>query len=427
MISETSIEQLFLRLWPIPRSLSGEPNRQSLKILQELIPLTIHETKSGTEVFDWTVPEEWNVNEAWIKNSKNQTMLDWQACNLHLMGYSEAIHQTMTLKELKPFLHTLKEHPDWIPYLTSYYHNRWGFCLSQNQLEKWPEDVYEVKIDSQFNASGSLSWGEVFIQGESEKEILLSCNICHPSLANNELSGPVLTTFLCLELLKQKPFYSYRLLFIPETIGSLISLKQYGEHWKQNLIAGFTITCVGDSGDHTLKLSRKGDTLADRAALAVMKSSQLPLRLREFDPATGSDERQYCSLGFDLPVVSLMRSKYAEYPEYHTSADNLSFISYSGMVQTIQIYLQIFTLLERNCLPLNLIPFGEPQLGKRGLYPKTGGLKQVSEELAALKWLCAQADGTHDLIWFVEKSGLSPEGIFDACTKLSKAGLITKG
>lgn len=418
------IEKYFDRLWPLNRSLTGNGNRETLKILSELADIKITEVPSGTECFDWTVPPEWNVNEAWIKDSKGNIIADFRKNNLHILGYSEKYSGKLNLNELKQHIYSLPEQPEVIPYLTSYYKKRWGFCLSHNQLTSLKDDTYEVLIDSESDPNGSMTIGEAILVGGSDEEILLSTYICHPSMANNELSGPLIASFIYKELIKKKNRrYTYRILYVPETIGSIYYLSKYGEHLKKKMAAGFVITCAGDKGNFTYKRSRSGNSVTDRASELILKETEKNYNIEDFFP-TGSDERQYCSPGFNLPVGSLMRTRYGKYKEYHTSADNKEFISFSALEDTVNKYLEILDVIEKNFAYKNKQPYCEPQLGKRGLYPTLGSQKDTAEFVNALMWILNLSDGTNDIIDISNRSGMSFKTIFKAAEELLDKGLI---
>lgn len=413
-------------MWPLNRSLTGDGNRESLRILSEIIPLEIKEIPSGTPCFDWQVPSEWKINTAWIKDSQGKTLIDFQHNNLHLMGYSKAVHEKMSFDQLKPHLYTLPDQPELIPYVTSYYQQRWGFCLSHHDFENLDRtEEYEVFIDAEFLEQGSMTVGEILLPGSTEEEVLFSTYICHPSLANNELSGPLVAAFLYDELRKiEKRKYTYRFLFAPETIGALYHLSIYGEGWKKNLKAGFVLTCVGDSGNFTYKRSRRCNSLADRAVELILKQTESDYKILDFEPR-GSDERQYCSPGFNLPVGSLMRTKHGDYPEYHTSADNKDFISFEAMQASVEKYRQIVEVLEWNENYINRLPYGEPQLGRRGLYPQVSQ-KGAHHSIDAMMWLLNYSDGQHDLIEISEKSGILIKDLIKAVQKLRENGILTR-
>ena len=422
------LEKYFDRLWPINRSLTGNGNRETFKILSEIIDFKIEEVPSGTQCFDWTVPPEWNINEAWIKDSSGNKIIDFARNNLHILGYSEPFHGKLSYEELKPHLYSLPEQPDLIPYLTSYYKKRWGFCLSHKHfLELDSNETYEVFIDSSLDEKGTMTIGEAVINGRSENEILFSTYICHPSLANNELSGPIVSAFIYQNLKKQTNLkYTYRFLFVPETIGSIYSLSVKGEHWKKHLTAGFVITCIGDEGSFTYKRSRRGNALPDRVVETILQQSEKDFKIVDFFPS-GSDERQYCSPGFNFPVGSLMRTMYGKYPEYHTSGDNKDFISFKAMEKSVLKYLDIITVLEKNEKYINTIPYCEPQLGKRGLYPTLGSQKKTQEFVKAMMWILNLADGTNDLISISRISKIPIKELIPVIDKLIEHGILKIG
>lgn len=391
--------KLMARLFPICRSITGDGVRETLSILSGRIDLRVQEVPSGYQAFDWTVPREWNIRDAYIKNERGERVVDFRKSNLHVVNYSAPISGTMTLEELRPHLHTIPDLPDAIPYVISYYQERWGFCLSQNQLDPLPPGRYEVLIDSSLK-DGHLTFADAVLPGTSPQEIMISTYVCHPSMANNELSGPVLTAFLCGLLSKVRHRYTYRFVFVPETIGSLVYLSKYGEHLRKNLHAGYVATCVGDAGPYTYKRSRRGDSAADKVAEHCLKhlGPGSTVKIVDFFPS-GSDERQYCSPGFNLPVGSITRSMYGTFPEYHTSLDNLDFVSAEGMAGTLKQYLRVIQAHEINMKYLNLSPFGEPQLGKRGLYPTIGGkTSDTPTSVERLMYLLGYSDGTKDLV-----------------------------
>lgn len=386
--------------------------------------MKISEIPSGTRCFDWTVPPEWNVKDAWVKDSTGKKVIDFKKNNLHLLGYSEKFSGRMKLGELKEHLYSLPSQPDVIPYLTSYYKRRWGYCVSDRQLKKMKNGTYDVMIDSELNENGSMTIGEAYLPGSTKKEILLSTYICHPSMANNELSGPLVTAFLCKKLTEKKNRkYNYRILFLPETIGAIYYLSKHGDKLKERLAAGFVVTCIGDKGKFTYKKSRRGNTLADSATLHVLKQNEKKYNVEDFFP-TGSDERQYCSPGFDLPVGSLMRSRYGMYKEYHTSADNKSFISFKSMERSIERYAEILDVIEANTVYRNNFPNCEPNLGKRDLYPSLGSQKGTTEAVNAMMWVLNLSDGHHDLIDIANRSEINFKSIQEAALRLTEKGLI---
>jgi aminopeptidase-like protein len=409
-------------LFMVNRSITGPGVRETLIYLSKLIEgLQIKSVSSGTKVFDWIVPDEWVICEAYIEDELGNRIIDFKNNNLHLVGYSIAVDQWMELDKLQEHLHSLPEQPDAIPYVTSYYSRSWGFCLSHNQRSSLSSGRYKVFIDSTISP-GVLNYGELVIPGERKEEVLLSTYICHPSMANNELSGPIVTTALSQWLLSlKKRKYTYRILFIPETIGSITYLSQNHKHMKENIVAGFVISCVGDNRTYSFVPSRNGETLADRAALHILNAS-----LEKFDHYSyldrGSDERQYCSPGVDLPVCSIMRSKYDTYPEYHTSLDNLSFISPEGLQGGYDIIQKTIKTLEFNDYYKTLSPC-EPQLGKRGMYPNTS-IKDGYSDVKAMMNILAYADGKIDLIELANKINADVVILYPIIEKLMKANLI---
>ncbi|MBI5034926.1 MAG: DUF4910 domain-containing protein [Chloroflexi bacterium] len=369
------VEDLLRRLFPICRSITGEGLRTTLKTISEYVPLKIIEIPTGTQVFDWQIPDEWNIRDAYIKNEAGERIVDFRQSNLHVLNYSTPIHQKMTLEELRPHLHTLPAQPNAIPYLTSYYKRDWGFCLTHHQYLALSPGEYEVCIDGTL-APGSLTLAESILPGEASHQILFSTYCCHPSLANNELSGPIITTLLYQYLAAlPKRRFTYHFYYGPETIGALAFLALHGKRLKENLLAGFVVTCCGDRGSFTYKQVRNPNNALDRVVLHVLKHSGVEFKAVPYFP-TGSDERQYSSPGFDLPIGSLMRSTYGQYPEYHTSLDNLDFISIDSLLETLELYVDCVYALEHNLRYENLCPFGEPMLSKYVSCPRTSYTKK---------------------------------------------------
>lgn len=409
-------------LYPICRSITGEGIRQTLRLIQRRIALQIFEVPSGTAVFDWTVPKEWNIRDAYIKNSSGQRIVDFEKCKLHVLNYSTPIHATLPLTEIRPHLFSLPAHPDWIPYRTSYYKEDWGFCLSHNQLASLPDGNYEVCIDSSLT-NGSLSYGECFLPGQSEEEVLVSCHACHPSLANDNLSGITVATAVAERLARHKSElrYSYRFLFLPGTIGAITWLARNRET-VSHIRHGLVLTCVGDQAAFHYKKSRRGDAEIDRAVAHVLSQLTKNPEILEFSPY-GYDERQYCSPGFNLPVGCLMRSVWGTFPEYHTSADNLEFIKPQCLGESFDVCMNVLNVLENNRNYRNLNPFCEPQLGRRGLYRSTGG-DSIADEINARLWVLNFSDGEHSLLDIAERSRLPFPVILDAANLLREGGLL---
>jgi aminopeptidase-like protein len=418
-----SIFALASRLWPINRSLTGNGVRETLNELKKLLPdLQIHEVPSGTQVFDWTIPNEWNVREAWIEAPDGERVVDFAENNLYLVGYSVPVDVTLSLGELQQHLHSLPDQPDAIPYATSYYSPRWGFCMRDNDRRKLKEGNYRVRIDATL-APGYLTYGELLIKGETDEEVFLSTYVCHPSMANNELSGPCVTAYLAKWLSEQTNLrYTYRLVFIPETIGSITYLSKNIDHLKQHVIAGFVVTCIGDDRCYSYLPSRTADSLSDRAALHVLKH-HAPGFKRYSYLDRGSDERQYCAPGVDLPMATIMRSKYAEYPEYHTSLDNLSLISPNGLEGGYTALLKAIEVVEQNCMP-QVTVLGEPQLGRRGLYPKTLSTKSSGDAMRVMMNLIAYCDGKHSLLDIAEIIGVPMWDLMPVFHKLKEQGVL---
>lgn len=417
------LEEYFDRLWPIARSITGPGYNESISILSELVPFNNYKFLTGEKVFDWKVPKEWVPKEAYFIGPDGVKRCDFSVNNLHLLNYSAPFSDVISLKELKKHLHSLPDMPSAIPYLTTYYEERWGFCISEKELQTLPEGNYEVHIDTELK-EGFLQISEAVLKGQTNKEILFSSYLCHPSLANNELSGPLVLCFL-YKLVSSLPRhkYTYRFVIVPETIGSICFLKLRGDHLKLNLSAGYQITCVGDPGKFTYKNTRRENSLSDIIAKTVL-SNYGEYEERKFNPAIGSDERQYSSPGFDLPIGSLMRTMYTEYDEYHTSLDNKDFIDFPSMNQSIEAYFDIVKLLEVNNIWENTIMYGEPQLGRRGFFSTLGSQKRSSEIDTAMWWVLNLADGKNDLATIAQKSKVNWKTLSFIANKLEKAGLL---
>jgi len=417
----TDLYRLIERLYPICRSITGNGVRETLAILRETVPLTIHEVPSSKKVLDWEIPPEWNIKDAWIKNSKGEKLIDFKKLNLHVLNYSTPVDKKVTLNELKEHIFTLPDNPDWVPYRTSYHNRKWGFCMSHNQFKQLEEDVYHVKVDATLEP-GSLTYGEYYIKGQCEEEVLISTHVCHPSLCNDNLSGISVAAFIANALSKKENRFSYRFLFVPGTIGSITWLSQNEDKLK-NIKHGMVITLLGDIGKFHYKKSRRGDAEIDRIVNNHLKNNFQDYGLIEFYPY-GYDERQYCSPGYNLPVGRLSRTPYGEFPEYHTSADNLNFVKKDKLAESFDLILNIINTIENNKTYLNLNPKGEPQLGKRGLFNKIGGESHTRDRQMALLWVLNQSDGFNSLLDISERSGLSFDIIHNAAEALLKVNLL---
>ncbi|MEC4880868.1 MAG: DUF4910 domain-containing protein [Scytonema sp. PMC 1070.18] len=421
---DQQLYQLIYELYPICRSITGNGFRETLKILNQHISLEIHEVPTGTPVFDWTVPKEWNIKDAYIKNSKGEKIVDFANSNLHVVNYSIPIHKKVTLQELKSHLFTIPEYPDWIPYRTSYYKESWGFCLRHNQYLELKDEEYEVYIDSSLEP-GHLTYGEYFIPGESTDEVLISCHSCHPSLCNDNLSGIAIATFLGKSLSKISLRYSYRFLFIPGTIGSITWLS-LNEEKVNNIKHGLVLTCLGDSGNFTYKRSRQGNTEIDEIAIYVLTTLAKDSKIIDFFPY-GYDERQYCSPGFNLAVGCLMRSPHGSFPEYHTSADNLNFVHPQYLADSFSKCKSILHILDNNKIYINKNLKCEPQLGKRGLYRSVGGQRDSGLNEMAILWVLNLSDGHHTLLDIAKRSGMPFDEIQYAADVLLAHDLLATG
>lgn len=415
------IHALAAELFPICRSITGEGVRETLDILARRIDLVRHEVATGTPAFDWTVPKEWAIREAWIKGPDGRTVIDFRDCNLHVLNYSVPVRARLPLAALKQHIHTLPDQPDLVPYRTSYYNEQWGFCMAHDTLAAMPEGDYDVLIDSDLT-DGSLSYGEFFHQGTSDREVLLYAHCCHPSLANDNCSGLALLATLARRLGNRTTRHGYRIVFGPGTIGSLVWLSR-NEDRVFRIDHGLVVSCVGDSGGPTYKRSRRGEAFIDRAMAHVLKYSGHDFSMQHFSPY-GYDERQFCSPGFNLPVGLFQRSAFGTFPEYHTSADDLDFIRPEHLASSYGILSAVIDVIEGNWTPLNLSPKGEPQLGRRGLYAAMGGDKSTGLNAMALLWVLNLADGGNDLLAIADRAGMPFASIAAAAELLKAHGLL---
>ena len=415
------------QLFPICRSITGDGVRQTLELLSKDTDLNLHSVPSHYQALDWTVPLEWNIRDAYVKDPSGRRVIDFRESNLHVVSYSSPVSATLTRKELEPHLHTRPDLPGAIPYLTSYYAEQWGFCLEEERLDTLGDGPFEVVIDSSLEP-GELNYADALLPGKSDREVLLSTYICHPSMANNELAGPIVMAYLYKLLKDVNLRHTYRFVYGPETIGALVYLSKHGDHLKRMVSAGYVVTCTGDDGPFYYKRSRRGGTLADRAAEHVLKheAGDHDVNILDFFPS-GSDERQYCSPGFDLPVGSITRSMYGRYPEYHTSLDDLSFISADGLAGSLRLYLRTILVLEMSGPLISNAPYGEPQLGKRGLYPSLGGRAELDRSLEQIRYLLAYADEKHDAIEVADMTGIPVWELGAELSQLQDAGLLTIG
>jgi aminopeptidase-like protein len=430
------LDLLLERMFPIARSLTGSGNRKTFEIIQELIPLQLHEYPSGAHVYDWVIPDEWDIRDAFIKDSSGCRVVDYRKCNLHVVGYSEAIHQWMDFEELGPHLHTVKANSTAIPYRTSYYQRDWGFCVTAEQYQNLQNfgGPLEVCIDSSFKKDGGMTVGELLIPGHSSEEYFISTYCCHPSMANDNLSGMLVTTLLARDLLVgPKPQVSWRFIFVPETIGAIAYLFNNEARMKE-ASGGLVVTTCGGPGPLGYKESFKSNHRIDRAVRLAFREREVgPVRYR-FTP-DGSDERQYSSPGFRIPVATITKDKYYEYPEYHTSADNLDFVNGDQLSASLEIYRDVVNILDKNTTYQVESGYGEPQLGRRGLYPTTGGaLHQgnidssvvTQTEIDTIMWILFCSDGSNDLLSIAEQSGVKFRDLLAISERLSAAGLLKR-
>jgi aminopeptidase-like protein len=412
----TDMHALVQRLYPLCRSITGDGVRDTLKIVGEHLDLRVHEVPTGAQVLDWTVPQEWNIRDAYIARD-GKRVVDFQQLNLHVVGYSVPVRKKMPLHELRSHLHTLPDQPSLVPYRTSYYAPTWGFCLAQDTLDAMPDGDYEVCIDSTL-ADGSLTYAEHVVRGQVDDEVIVSCHTCHPSLANDNMAGVAVAVELARSL--ENPYYTYRFIFAPGTIGAITWLAR-NRHQVDRVKHGIVLACAGDRGSLTYKQSRRGDAEIDRVLAHVLRGRKH--EIREFSPY-GYDERQYCSPGFDLGVGSLTRTPYAGYPEYHTSGDNPDFVTPESLVDTLEVCQEAVAILDRNRTCVNLSPYGEPQLGKRGLYESLGGRSDAKDAQLAMLWVLNLSDGHHDLLAIADRARLPFSAVAAAADALHTAGLL---
>jgi len=413
------LHDLVARLYPVPRSITGDGVRETLRLLAEHVPLTTTEVPSGSRALDWTVPKEWNLRDAFIARG-GERIVDVRDSNLHVVGYSTPVDARMSLAELRPHLHSLPDQPDVVPYRTSYWQERWGFCVPHRLLESMPDGEYDVRIDATLE-DGALTYGEVVLPGERDEVVLVSTHTCHPSLANDNCSGLAVATALAATLAGVERRYTYRFVLAPGTIGSIVWLHR-NEDVAARVRHGLVLSNLGDDGAFTYKRSRRGDAGIDRAAAHVLGAHD-GSEVVDFSPY-GYDERQYCSPGFDLPVGSLSRTPWGRYPQYHTSADDLAFVQPKQLEGSLRAVLEIIDVVERDETYVNLSPKGEPQLGRRGLYSSLGGDPHAREREVALLWVLNQSDGSRSLLAIAERSGLPFAAVADAADALLAAGLL---
>lgn len=409
-------------LFPLNRSLTGQGVRDTLQYLKQLLPeLTIHSVPTGTKCFDWQIPKEWEISDAHISDLNGNRIIDWKKNNLHVVGYSQPIDKVVSRQELEKYLFSLPELPDAIPYVTSYYDEKSAFCLSENQKKFLNESSYHIKIESKL-FDGELNFGELLIPGETDEEVLFSTYVCHPSMANNELSGPVVATALAKHICSlEKRRYSYRILFNIETIGSVYYISRNLPHLKAKLAAGWVMTCLGDNKNYSFVPSRSGNTYSDKISLQVIyETTSEPSIFTWFD--RGSDERQFCSPGVDLPVSSLMRSKYHTYAEYHTSLDNLDFVSPSGLLGGLEMYMKVVKILETN-QTVSINTMCEPQLSKRNLYPTTS-TKDSNKTMRNFMNVISLLDGESDLLEISIRTGINYDEILEITKQLIRENLV---
>jgi aminopeptidase-like protein len=417
------IYELASTIYPICRSITGDGVRETLDHLAGRLDLEVHEVPSGTQVFDWTIPREWSIRDAFIKNSAGARIIDFRKCNLHVLNYSQPVRAQLPLEELKKHVFTLPDQPDAIPYRTSYYAESWGFCMAHRELAALPDGIYEAVIDASLE-DGSLTYGEYLHRGETEEEFLLSAHICHPSLANDNCSGLALLTLLAERLAPLQTRYSYRFVFAPGTIGAIAWLAR-NEHRVGSIRHGLVVSCLGDGGGPTYKKSRQGDAFIDRAMAHVLGQAGASPTILDFFPY-GYDERQYCSPGFDLPIGLFQRSQFGTFAEYHTSADNLDFIQPEHLASSYRMITAALDIVENNWQPRSTSPKGEPQLGRRGLYSALGGDKDGPTKSMAFLWILNLADGRYSLLDIAERAKLPFSVVAEAARLLQESGLLVE-
>jgi aminopeptidase-like protein len=418
-----SMMEFMAEVFPICRSITGSGLRQTLNRIAEIVPLQQSEVPSGTQVFDWTVPREWNISDAWVADASGERVIDFQRSNLHVINYSVPVARTLSLDELGPHLHTLPEHPTWVPYRTSYYAEDWGFCLSEEERQRLSPGRYEAVIDATLE-DGSLTYGECVLPGLSADEILISSHVCHPSLANDNLSGVVVAVFLAQALMQVDRRLTYRFVFAPGTIGAITWLARNEERLAR-IRAGLVLACLGDPEPLIYKRSRGGRAEIDEAAGHVLRARRQADQVVDFSPY-GNDERQFCSPGFDLPVGAITRSGHDRSERHHTSADDLASISPESLADSLAACLGIFRIIEDNARVVSLNPKGEPQLGRRGLYRSFGGRANQATLESALLWVMSCADGDHSLLDVAERAGLPFDAVWEASVALEEAGLVRR-
>jgi aminopeptidase-like protein len=435
-MTEGFLEDLFDELFPICRSIAGEGFRRSLEIFQRHMPLEIETVPTDTVVFDWTVPPEWNIRSAKLTDPEGRAVADLAESTLSVVSYSEPIDRRLSLAELRPHLHSVPAYPDAIPYVTSYYKRTWGFCLPDRLLRSLPEGEYHAQIDSSFQQDGGVQFGQCLLAGDSSSEILLTSYLCHPSLANNELSGPLVLLGLFDRISKwPRRRFTYRFLLNPETIGALCYLHRHADHLRDKLVSGIVLTCMGGPSEKlSYKMSRRGNSLADRVVEYLKNDEEYPIEIRPFDPAGGSDERQYCSPGFNLPFGQIARTVYGQYAGYHNSLDTKEFMGIPSLIHSIDGVEEILRTMEAGSRYVNLKPYGEPQLGPRGLYPNVNSAMTWTNSddalvdarlfLNRLLTVLSYSDGDHDMMEIAKRCGCKLKGLSQVVSKLEAAGLL---